>query len=330
MPLLLLALVLAWPALDAWARSAVLFTDAVVRLPVRPITWVTGDPTTEAVEWGASGGRGLLIRPAGDGVAPALVLVLGADPAPPDDERVALLLDALARTGFAVLLPLSDELEAKRVGAIEVERLVEAFLFMERDGRVNGDRIAFLGLSVGGSLALVAAADGRIAGRVWFVQAIGPYYDATSLAASALSAEYRTADGVESWAPERVTIEVISETLLVSLTAGQREALVGSDLESVERLLAELAPEQRALLEAVSPSAVIDGLRAPLYLLHDRSDRFVPWTESEALASAYPPAVYHRLDLFEHVDPQPGNVPVLLRDGWRLMRLFSRIYRDAR
>ena len=328
--LLLLALVLAWPTIDAWARSAALFSDAVVRLPVRPITWLTGDPTRETVQWGESGGRGLLVRPAGDDVAPALVLVLGADPAPPEDERVARLLEALARTGFAVLLPLSEELDAKRVGAVEVERLVEAFLFMERDDRVRDDRIAFLGLSVGGSLSLVAAADARIADRVWFVQAIGPYYDAISLAASALSAEHRTAEGVEPWPPARVTVDVIGETLLVALTEEQREALVGVNLESAERLLAELAPEQRALLEAVSPSAVIEGLRAPLYLLHDRSDRFVPWTESEALAAAYPPAVYHRLDLFEHVDPQVGNLSVLLRDGWRLMRLFSRIYADAR
>ena len=329
---LLVGLAAAWPTIDAWARSATLFADVVVRLPVRPLTWVTGDPTTEATEWGASGGHGPLTRPAGapGEKAPALVLVLGADPAPPDDPRVARLVDGLARLGFAVLMPLSDELEAKRVTPVEVERLVEGFLALERDPAVLPERIAFVGLSAGGSLAIVAASDGRIAERVWFVQAIGPYFDAASLVASTVAGAYRAPDSVRAWKPARITSEVVRETLLVTLPAEQREALGASDLDGAEAILAGLTPEQRAGLEAVSPRYAIGGLRAPLYLLHDRDDRFVPWTESEALAAAHEPAVYHRIDLFEHVDPRPGNVPVLLRDGWRLLRLFTRIFRDAR
>ena len=83
-------------------------------------------------------------------------------------------------------------------------------------------------------------------------------------------------------------------------------------------------------LEAISPSHAIAGLRAPLYLLHDRNDEFIPWVESEALAANHEPAIYHRLDLFEHVDPDPGNVRYLARDGWRLVRLFVRIMEDTR
>ena len=333
---LLAGLATAWPAVDPWVRSAALFGDVVVRLPVRPLTWFTADPTTEASAWGGSGGRGLLTRPAlqAGETAPAVVLVLGADPAPPDDPRVERLVDALARLGFAVLLPLSAELEAKRVTAVEVERLVEAFLALERDPGVVPGRIAFVGLSAGGSLAIVAASDARIAERVWFVQAFGPYFDAASLAASTLAGGYRAPDGqLRAWAPERVTREVVDETLLVTLPAAEREALLGADLDEAEALLAELAPERRDAIRAVSPRYAVEGLRAPLYLLHDRDDRFVPWTESEALAAAVPgegPAVYHRLELFEHVEPRVDNAPVLLRDGWRLLRLFARIFREAR
>ena len=328
---LLLGLAASWPAMDAWARSAALFGDIVVRLPVRSLTWVSGDPTTEPIEWGESGGRGLLTRPAGEEPAPALVLLLGADPAPPDDSRVERLVDGLARLGFVVLFPLSDELEAKRVTAVEVERLVEGFLALERHPGVLPERVAFVGLSAGGSLAIVAASDERIAEGVWFVQAIGPYFDATSLAASTLGRAYRTADGdVRTWKPERVTREVVRETLLSTLPDRDREALEAADFEGAESLLAALPPAPRDAMRAVSPRYAIDGLRAPLYLLHDRKDRFVPWTESEALAGVYEPAVYHRIDLFEHVEPQPGNLPVLFRDGWRLLRLFARIFAEAR
>ncbi len=328
---LLLGLAAAWPTMDAWARSAALFGDVVVPLPVRPLTWVTGDPTTEPIEWGASGGRGLLTRPAGEGPAPALVLLLGADPAPPDDSRVERLVDALARLGFVVLFPLSDELDAKRVTAVEVERLVEGFVALERDPGVVPERVAFVGLSAGGSLVIVAASDERIADRVWFVHAIGPFFDATSLAASTLGGGYRTPDGeVLSWKPERVTREVVRETLLSTLSDNDREALEAADFEGAESLLAALPPAPRDAMRAVSPRYAIDGLRAPLYLLHDRNDRFVPWTESEALASAHEPAIYHRIDLFEHVEPQPGNLPVLFRDGSRFLRLFARIFGEAR
>lgn len=71
-------------------------------------------------------------------------------------------------------------------------------------------------------------------------------------------------------------------------------------------------------------------MRAPLYLLHDRGDRFIPWPQSEQIAAAYPPVVYHRVDLFQHVDPKPGNFSVLWRDSWRVLRLFAAIIKDAR
>ena len=326
----LAGLAAAWPVVRPWARSAALLSEAVVRVPVRPLTWVTADPRTERIEWGDAGGRGLITRPAGGEPAPALVVVLGADPAPPDDPRVQRLVDSLARLGLAALLPLSAELEAKRVTPVDVERLVQAFLALERDREVRADRIAFVGLSAGGSLAIVAAADERIAGRVWFVQAIGPYFDAASLAAATLVGAYRAPDGeLRPWKPERVTTAVVTETLLVTLDAGQRQALTGVTLDQAEALLAALGPAQRAALEAISPRHAIAGLRAPLLLLHDRDDRFVPWTESEALAAAYEPEVFHRTELFEHVDPRPGNVAVLLRDGWRLLRLFADVFREA-
>ena len=342
---LLAGLAAAWPTAGPWVRSAALFSDVVVQLPVRPLTWVTRVPSTEWIEWDA-GGRGLLTRPAARGPAPALLLVLGADPAPPDDPRVERLTDVLARLGFAVLLPVSDELDAKQVTPIEVERLVAAFLVLERAPAVRADRIGIVGLSVGGSLAIVAATDGRIAARVQFVLAIGPYYDAGSLVASSAARAYRTPDGdVHEWDRSRTTENVVRETLLATLSEADRatfeaagpspalgwlrDLLGDPDLEQAEAIVAGLGLEQRTMMEAVSPRHHLEGLRAPLYLLHDRNDEFVPWTESEAIAVAYEPAIFHRIELLEHVEPQIGNLPVLGRDGWRLLRLFARIFREA-
>ena len=344
---LLAVLAASLPTIHVLARASAFTSDAVFRLPVRPLTWVTGDPSTEALEW-RDGGRGLLTLPAGSAVEPALILVLGADPAAPEDERVERLTDSLARIGFAVLLTRSDELDGSLVLPLEIPRLVGAFEALAAHPRVRADRIGYLGLSAGGSLAIVAAAQPEIASEVHLVVAIGPYYDASSLAAAVVSRSFRGPDGVEPWDVDRISRRVVRRTLLATLPEAERAAIAAGEapsseagvavagllerptLEDAEALLAALGPEQRAVLEAVSPRQQIAGLRAPLYLLHDRNDEFIPWVESEALVADYEPASYHRLDLFEHVDPDPGNLRYVARDGWRLLRLFVRIIEDSR
>ncbi len=343
---LTVGLAVAWPTIGLWTKSALLLTDGVLRLPVRPLTWFTAEPEVELLRW-EHDGRGRLWLPGG-GPAPGLVLILGADPAGPDDPKVKRLLETLARLGFATLLPLSDELDARVVSSVEVRRLVAAFETLAGHPAVRDDRVAFVGLSAGGSLAIAAAADPAIAARVRFVLAIGPYYDAASLVVATAAEAIRAPGGVEPWEPDGTTRKVVRATLLAALPAEERAAIEagltpdsddgrlvaalvgGLPLAEAEAAVAALSPALRAELEAVSPRYAVDGLRAPLYLLHDRGDDLIPWTESEAINGAHRAAVYHRLDLFEHVVPDVGSVGVLVRDGWRLLRLFERIFREAR
>ena len=346
---LLFGLVGAWPTAHDWLRATAFTADAVFRLPVRPLTWVTADPSTERLDY-APGGYGLLTLPSGDQPAPGLVIVLGADAASPDDARIVRLTDALARIGFAVLLTQSEELDAALVLPIEVERLVRAFEALRAHPRVRPDSIGYFGLSAGGSLVMVAASDPRIASEVAYTIAIGPYYDATALVAAVVSHSFRTPTGVVPWEPEEISTRAIRTTLLHTFPAADRAAIESASeedapetaagravaallarptIDEAEALLRMLEAPQRAVLEGISPRLTLDGLEAPLYLLHDRNDAFVPWTQSEALAAAHQPEVYHRLDLFEHVDPQPGNLRYMLRDGWRLLRLFVHIIDDA-
>ncbi len=137
---------------------------------------------------------------------------------------------------------------------------------------------------------------------------------------------------MQPWDPAAITLDVVQERLLVALSQEERTLLARRNLTlaEVEALLAGLDPGLKAALNAISPRFTIEGLRAPLYLMHDRNDAFIPWPESDALAAAYEPEVYHRTELFEHVEPRIGNIPVLLRDGWRLLRLYRAIFERAR
>jgi acetyl esterase/lipase len=336
----------AYPTVDAWVRSAAVLGDVVLRLPVRPLTWVTDEPAREQLRW-EGGGHGPLTLPAGDGPHPALVFVLGAMAAEPDDPRVVRLTDALGRAGFAVLLPQSDALDAGRVVPAEVDRLVAAVEAVRSRDDIAPQRVGFVGLSAGGSLAIVAASQPEVAGSVWFVLAIGPYYDAETLVTAVASQTMHTPEGIEPWEPRKITRDIVRETLLSTLEPEAREALEagrapptpqaevvaelleGASRERAEALLGTLEGEPEAALRGISPRYAVDGLRAPLYLIHDRADEFVPWTESERLADAHRPAVFHRTTLFEHVEPRPGSIGSIARDGWRMFRLFVRIFRES-
>ena len=347
----LFALLAVWPVVDAWARSALLFSDVVLQLPLRPVVLLSADPSTVETSWESPerDGRGLLTLPGRGEDVPGVVLVLGARPAAPDDPRVERLVDALARLGFAVLLPLSDDLDLGRVVPAEVDRLVGAWQRLADEPRVADDRVGYLGLSAGGSLSLAAASDAAIAEDVRFVVAIGPYFDAGALVAATSSQTYVTPDGaIEEWRPRRITREVVEATLLATLTSEERSALeagetpstaagevvaallAGTDRATADAIVEGIAGAQRVAIDGISPSASLDGLRADLYLLHDRADRFVPWPASEEIAEVHPPVVYHRLDLFDHVEPDVGAIGPLLRDGWRLHRLFVRLFRELR
>lgn len=347
--IVLLTIVAAVPTAHSFLRATAFTADVVLQLPVRPLAWATHAPSVEYVEWGGErAGRGQLTLPEGDNERPAIILVLGADPAPADDERVLSLTGGLARIGFVVLLHESDDLNAAVVLPSEIPRLVGAFETLAAHPRVNEEEIGYVALSAGGSLAIVAASQPRIAERVAYVVALGPYYDAETLAASVTSYSFRGPEGIEEWEPAGIARRVVRNTLLAGLPEADRAAIEAGEatqsaggaavaellrlptLDRAEELIASLPPAQRAHLEAVSPRYAIDGLRAPLYLLHDRSDEFIPWTESETMAEAHAPDIYHRLDLFQHVEPDPGNVEHMLRDGWRILRLVVGILEDAR
>lgn len=324
----LLLVLAALPAAHDWLRATAFTADVVFQLPGRPITWFTGEPSTHTLDY-AEGGRGVLTLPAGDGEAPGLIVALGADPAEADDERVVRFTEGLARIGFAVLLTQSEDLDAAVVQPVEIGRLTAAFEALAAHPRVRADRVGYVGLSAGGSLTIVAASQPEVARDVAFVVAIGPYHDAASLAASVLSQSFRGPDGVEAWDPARISERAVLNTLLAALDEAGRAAFdalgEAPTIDQAEAFLAGLGPAPRGNLEGISPSSHIEGLLAPLYLLHDRADAFVPWVESEALAAAHEPALYHRLDLFDHVEPDPGNLRHAARDGWRMLRLLAHI-----
>jgi len=339
--------------------SAAFLPDLMVDLPVRPVTWFTSDPVREHVTLRYAGGKTMpadLYRPP-HGRHGAIIFIMGAPPLEPDDSRLVRLADSTARAGFVMLVPFSPDLEREFIAREEPDAYVAAFEYLREQSFVDPDRIGFIGVSVGGSLALVAPADPSISADVDFLISFGAYYDALDTLAAVTTGSIHYGDKREAWDPRRHTEDVMAEQLIDRLPDGgdrdllwrvfiDRENVSSSELatltptghdaheflsnrdpalvpELIERLPAAFLDDMRAL----SPSLRLDDLQAEIFILHDRSDRFIPYVESRRLRdrlAGNPRLHYTELTVFEHVEPhsEKGALALFL-DG---SRLYFRLY----
>ena len=361
----LLLLVAALATFRAAWLTFLLFPDFVQAGP-RPLTWVARSPERTTVELPYAGGQRVatadLYVPQGGPLdwraltrspRPAVVLFVGID-TPRDYGPLVRLADGLARGGAVVLVPETPTLLSSRFDPPEADSLVVSFEYLAQLPAVDDERIGFAGFSVGGSLALLAAADPRIRDRLAYVHAFGAYADAADLLAAGATQRLPATD--EPWVPADVTRAVLQFMLLDWVTnPADREALTAvfprpgetwqiaacpplatTEAAFVCRLamgpveaeqVLELLPEEaKDRLRAISPLSALDGVHAPVLLMHDRTDSFIPYTESRTLATTLaqvgrPPVRHSEFRLFSHV--LPGRAlpfQELIPEVWRLIR----------
>ena len=96
--LLLLSFLAITPQGKAAVRSA-LFVTQVLPIPVKPQEWVTPDPVREAITFPLPGGEreADIYRIPDSKLRPGVLVFLGVNPAPRDDDRVVNLGNGLAR-----------------------------------------------------------------------------------------------------------------------------------------------------------------------------------------------------------------------------------------
>ena len=140
---------------------------------------------------------------------------------------VARVAEGLARTGAAVLVPDSRTLLEGRLEAGEIDGVVRAFETLAARPEVDPARVAIAGFSVGGSLALLAARDPRIAAGVRWVNAFGAYADARTYLASVSAHAHLGAEGAAvPWEPSPLAREVYLRFMLDQVSdADDRAAL---------------------------------------------------------------------------------------------------------
>lgn len=298
--------------------------------------------------------------PAVPGAREGIVLIPGVG----DQRQDAQLINfsqTLAHAGIVVMDMTTPALISNRIDAGDKEAVVQALHALQHWPSVDAGRIGLLGFSAGGPLMCLAAADPRLQHKIAFVTEFGGFFDTTTMLQT-IGQRALTVDGViQPWHPVAYPLQVLATTIapflpgndgqiienaflpgdtdsltslqIAQLAPGSAAAyhlLAGDQPNHVAANLAALPPEVTMLLAGLSPARVVNQIHVPIYLLHDRNDQFVPFTESRefaaTLAHMHHPYDFAEFGIFQHVEVRSGlGGNQLLGDGTALLRLVSEV-----
>jgi dienelactone hydrolase len=279
-------------------------------------------------------------------------------------DQLVNLSRSLARAGLVVMDMTTPTLIQYVLSPQDGAAVVAAVDTLARWPGVGPTRVGILGFSAGGALACLAAVDPRLHTHLAYITLFGGYYDAGTLLRDVGRRALEENGTLHPWNPDPVPIQVLANTIATTLPSDEGQTLVnaflvgapplspgqlatlsppaqaayhllaGDQPRQVQANLAALSPEMQALLTALSPSSVVSRLHTPIYLLHDRSDRFVPFTESRdfaaALARLGKPYQFVEFSIFQHTEVRTGlSLGPLLTDGSNIFRLLTALLLPA-
>ncbi len=342
----------------AAANVAVFLLKVLPMLPSRPLNWVTSTPIVEQLTYPTltDAAHGDLYRPSTPGPHPGMVVCLGVVPFEVDHPQVPRLGEALARSGFAALLYWSPAMRDLRLDPADNENIALAYDTLLQQPFIDRTRSGLLGTCVGGSFALMAAANPRIRERVAFVVSFAPYGSMWTLARDIASSSRLIGDVRVPWEVDQLTRKVYVHSLTTTLEPREGDLLqrafsdssvvadpasLSEDGRSIYRLfsartiteaddsLRQLPDSLQQLLAAMSPIAYRDDIEAPNIIIgHDRDDAVIPVNESRQLQLALSgrgTVHYTEFSMFQHMDPtKRGLSPIKL--AWELGKFYRYLY----
>lgn len=367
---------LLWPVAWDGFLSGLLLVEVARPLTPGPLHRVTRAPAREPVVF-RGGGRSMvatLYRPVEGGTGTGIILVHGVNETGKDDPSIVWLADLLARAGFVVLTPDFLGFKSLTLRTSDVEELVGSIQYLAGPSTtIRPGRVGLIGFSYGAGPTIIAAADPRVRDQVQFVVSFGGYYDLQDVITFVTTGAYAfgdvqgriTPNEYSRWVFLRYNLQLISSTvdreilkeiaqvkarnpaadtgpLATTLSPEGRAIyalLVNRDPERAPGLVASLPPAVRDQIRFLSPSRVIQGLKARLFVIHSDPDDYMPVTESLRLAATVEPRGNVRLTLlrsFEHVRPDfpPLTVGSFFRtylpEGGKLFGVIFDLLRQRR
>jgi pimeloyl-ACP methyl ester carboxylesterase len=288
-----------------------------------------------------------------------MVLVPGAAVLGRDEPRLKALARTFARAGFAVLIPELPEVRRLALSRADADRVASALRQLRQ--WQPGQPIGVAAISYAVAPAIIAALQDDPA----FVVGVGGYRDSEAVIRFVTTGTFRMLSDAREFqvAPSRYgrwafllanadrlddaddarALQSIAQLRFHDPNADVRPfaAKLGRDGRAVLALVENNDPDAVTRLIAALPDRVrheIDGLNLALYdlsklrghliLVHGRGDPLVPYSESEALASA---ASNARVSLF--VVDEIGHIDfnaVTVANGWKMWRAVVALLGERR
>lgn len=282
-----------------------------------------------------------VVRPAGKPPWPSLVFLNGATPDGRHHPTVRRLGVALAQAGVLVFIP---DLSGIAGGELSTQTLAQSIALSDAvagSSEAASGKVALAGVSVGGTIALLTAADARLRARISVVACVAPFADLAEVMRLATTGAYRDNGRLVHRSPPpylrvglaRSLAAMLAVTPATSSLCRELRALdpdspspvelperafmaAGSEAESLYRLLVnpeparfdelydELPADVRAAVLALSPIRVAEQLRAPTEIAIAPHDPYFPVSEARALAARSPHVRLTVTSLLTHATPR--------------------------
>lgn len=354
-----LAILLARPAGHHARAASLLLSFADTRSPA-DARGVTDERITFPSRTGRVAAR--LYAPAGRRTTyPGVVLVHGVHHAGVDEPRLERFARAVAASGIVVMTPAVAELSDYTVAPRSIDTVGDAIDDLR--ARLGAERVGLMGMSFGGGVSLLAAADARFAEHVSFVVAVGAHHDLGRVSRFFLDDAIAEPDG--SVTPLRahgygvmVLVHAHADAFFPSEEAPiAREALrrwLREERDEARSVAAKLSPSSRgkltklfddgaaemrddivrylaqheAEMAAVSPRGQLGAIRANVYLLHGAGDTVIPASETRWLAAEVPPSRLRTAlvsPAIEHVELKSPSA----KDQVELVHFMAQVLADA-
>ena len=225
-----------------------------------------------------------------------------------------------------------------------VEEIIASYQWLREQPYVDPERLGIFGASAGAGLGLVSASDPRISHDLGYFAALGTYYDLVDLVSAITTDSIQYKGRTEPWEPWLTSVRVLYNSVINYLPdANDRdilsrifvdeddsarrlvgrlsprardvyEALDDRDVNRILQFWGEVSPQDVASLREVSPSNYVRALDTDLFIMHDRSDPYIPYVESRRLRDATAgnghQVYFAEFDFLNHVEPKSPSNPI--------------------
>lgn len=297
---------------------------------------------------------------------PALVLVHGIHARGIDEPRLRAFARAMASAGIAVMTPEIEELTDYRIEAGTIERLGDAARAMA--DRMGRERVALVGISFSGGLALMAASRDAGDGAIGMVLSLGGHHDLLRTGRFYVSERVEGPDGStpdvdphpygagvlihayvdelfppedvdlardilltllhDEWREARERVDELSEAGRPRLRAALWSDDPGRD--ELGEALVDVLEDHRGELASVSPRGSLSGLDVPVYLMHGADDPVVPSIETRWLAREVPDDALEGVLITDALRHAEYEREPTLAERWDLVHFMARVLGDVR